>query len=42
MTQAESFRGPAIVKFLQHLLRYITGKLLVVWDGLPAHSWASS
>ncbi len=23
--------------FLQHLIRAIPGKLLVVWDGLPAH-----
>jgi len=37
LTQAESFKGPAIVRFLKHLLRHIPGQLLVVWDGLPAH-----
>jgi transposase len=26
-----------IVRFLKHLLRHISGKLLVVWDGLPVH-----
>ena len=26
-----------VVRFLRHLLRQITGKLLVIWDGLPAH-----
>jgi transposase len=25
-----------VVRFLRHLLRQIAGKLLVVWDGLPA------
>lgn len=37
MVQEEAFRGPAIVRFLAHLLRHIPGKLLVIWDGLPAH-----
>jgi transposase len=37
MTHTEAFDGPAIVKFLKHLLRHIPGKLLVVWDRLPAH-----
>ena len=37
MTQEESFRGPTIVRFLKHLLQHIPGKLLVVWDRLPAH-----
>jgi transposase len=37
MTQEESFRGPAIVRFLKRLLQHIPGKLLVVWDRLPAH-----
>lgn len=36
-TQAKAFDGPAIVRFLKHLLRHISGKLLVIWDGLPAH-----
>ena len=26
-----------VVEFLQHLLRHLRGKLLVIWDGLPAH-----
>lgn len=37
LTQKEAFGGPAIVHFLKHLLRHMPGKLLVVWDGLPAH-----
>ena len=36
-TQETSFDGPAIVRFLKHLDHHIPGKLLVVWDGLPAH-----
>lgn len=35
--QERAFDGPAIVHFLEHLLRHIPGKLLVVWDRLPAH-----
>jgi transposase len=30
-------RGPDAVRFLQHLLRHIPGKLLVIWDGAPIH-----
>ena len=37
MVQDGTFKGPAIVRFLQHLLRHIPGKLLIIWDGLPAH-----
>lgn len=37
MMQETAFRGPDIVRFLKHLLRHITGKLLIIWDGLPAH-----
>lgn len=37
MTRETAFNGQAIVRFLKHLLRHITGKLLVIWDGLPAH-----
>lgn len=29
--------GSDVVRFLEHLLRHLSGKLLVVWDGLPAH-----
>ena len=37
MMQERAFDGPAVVRFLKHLLRHIPGKLLVVWDRLPAH-----
>ncbi len=33
----ETIRAPHVVVFLQHLLRRIPGRLLIVWDGLPAH-----
>jgi transposase len=33
----QTIRSEQVVLFLQHLLRYLTGNLLVVWDGLPAH-----
>ena len=36
-TQEEPFTGAAVVRFLQHLLRQITGPLLVLWDGAPIH-----
>jgi transposase len=32
-----SLRGPDVVRFLQHLLRHIPGRLLVIWDGAPIH-----
>jgi transposase len=35
--QRQAFRGPAVVRFLQHLLRQIPGQLLVIWDGAPIH-----
>jgi hypothetical protein len=35
--RAGTFRGPQFVQFLQALAKQINGKLLVVWDGLPAH-----
>jgi transposase len=35
--QEEAFRGPRVVRFLEHLLRQIPGKLLVIWDGSPIH-----
>jgi transposase len=34
---AGTIRGPQVVDFLRRLLRQIPGRLLVVWDGLPAH-----
>ena len=30
-------RAPHGVGFLTHLLRHVRGKVLVIWDGLPAH-----
>lgn len=35
--QERAFKGPDLVQFLRHLLRRLGGKLLVIWDGLPAH-----
>jgi transposase len=35
--QDSAFNGESIVRFLKHLLRHIPGKLLLIWDGLPAH-----
>jgi hypothetical protein len=32
-----AIRTPQVVAFLKHLLRHIPGKLLLVWDRLPAH-----
>jgi transposase len=37
MTREQAFDGQAVVHFLKHLLRHLSGKLLVIWDGLPAH-----
>jgi len=37
LAQERAFKGPDIVRFLRHLLRHIDGKLLIIWDGLPAH-----
>jgi transposase len=36
-TQEAAFNGSRVVHFLQHLLRQIEGKLLVLWDGAPIH-----
>jgi transposase len=32
-----SIKSPQVILFLEHLLRHIGGKLLVVWDRLNAH-----
>src|SRR5262249_8456732 len=32
-TRARALKGPDVVRFLQHLLRHLPGKLLVRWDG---------
>ena len=34
---AGAIRGPQFVEFLQALTKQVRGKLLVIWDGLPAH-----
>ena len=34
---AGAIRGPQFVEFLHALTQQIRGKLLVIWDGLPAH-----
>ena len=34
---AGSIKAEQVVDFLRHLLRCLPGKLLIVWDGLPAH-----
>ena len=33
----ESIKAPQVIGFLKHLQQHIKGKLLVVWDNLPAH-----
>lgn len=33
----ETIRTPHVIVFLEHLQRYVRGKLLILWDGLPAH-----
>lgn len=35
--QDHPIKGPDLVRFLKHLLAHIPGKILLVWDGLPAH-----
>jgi len=30
-------KGPDLVRFLKHILAHIPGKILLIWDGLPAH-----
>lgn len=32
-----SIRSPQVVQFLQHLLRHLDCKLLVIWDGSQTH-----
>jgi transposase len=32
-----TIRSPQVVEFLEHLLRHLGGKLLIVWDGLRSH-----
>jgi transposase len=37
-TRRYALRGPDVVRFLQHLLQHLPGKLLVLWDGASIHS----
>src|SRR5207237_9519129 len=37
LAQERPDKSPDIVRFLQHVLRHIPGKLLVIWDGAPIH-----
>jgi transposase len=37
MVQERAYRGIDVVRFLKHLARHVTGKLLVLWDGAPIH-----
>jgi transposase len=37
LVQDRSYRGEDVVRFLEHLLRYIGGKLTVLWDGASIH-----
>lgn len=32
-----TIRSPQVVEFLEHLLRHLPGRLLIVWDGLRQH-----
>lgn len=33
----QTIRGQQVLDFLQHLLRHIPGKLLIIWDGAMIH-----
>jgi transposase len=35
--QERPFRGPEVVRFLQHVLRQVPGPVLIIWDGAPSH-----
>jgi transposase len=35
--QDHSVKGPDVVRFLKHVLAQIPGKILLIWDNLPAH-----
>lgn len=32
-----AIRSPQVAQFLEHLLRHLRGKVLVIWDRLPSH-----
>ena len=33
----QAFRGPDVVRFLEHLERHLGGQLVIVWDGAQIH-----
>jgi transposase len=33
----ETIKSEQVIEFLKHLLRYIPGDILLIWDRLPAH-----
>jgi transposase len=35
--QTKAFDSATVIAFLEHLLRLIAGKLLIIWDGAPIH-----
>jgi hypothetical protein len=35
--QEHAFQGPDVVRCLEHLLRQIQGKVLVLWEGAAIH-----
>jgi hypothetical protein len=35
--QERAFKGEDVVRFLEHLMGQIPGKLLIIWDGSPIH-----
>ena len=37
MVQERAYKSPDVVNFLEHLLKHIPGKLLIVWDRSPIH-----
>ncbi len=39
--QEDTIRSDAVVQFLRQLLRQVSGKLLVIWDGAPIHRSAT-
>jgi hypothetical protein len=32
-----TIKSPQVVEFLEHLMRHLPDKLLIIWDGLPSH-----
>ena len=35
--QEQAYHGEDVVRFLEHVLRHIPGKLLIMWDGATIH-----